>query len=207
MADDRDQILRSIREALDTIPEGSRTAYPQWDRGLSRMVSEVPFGEPWERFADALKSVHGTPVEGLDALANWMREQQLTFGYCDPALATRLREHGGFEGITLETDFDRARIDAYQFGITRAANAIAETGTVVFKDTVTSARLAALAPWVHIALLAPHDLVEFVDQAIDHLGDDPSVIWATGPSKTADVEGILIEGVHGPGVQVVCLDR
>jgi L-lactate dehydrogenase complex protein LldG len=31
--------------------------------------------------------------------------------------------------------------------------------------------------------------------------DDPNIIWVTGPSKTADVEGILIQGVHGPGVQ------
>ncbi len=37
------------------------------------------------------------------------------------------------------------------------------------------------------------------------LGDDPNVIFCTGPSKTADVEGILIEGVHGPGEQVALI--
>jgi L-lactate dehydrogenase complex protein LldG len=37
------------------------------------------------------------------------------------------------------------------------------------------------------------------------LGSDPNIIWCTGPSKTADVEGILIEGVHGPGVQIALL--
>ena len=35
--------------------------------------------------------------------------------------------------------------------------------------------------------------------------DAPNTIWCTGPSKTADVEGILIEGVHGPGEQVALL--
>jgi L-lactate dehydrogenase complex protein LldG len=39
-------------------------------------------------------------------------------------------------------------------------------------------------------------------QAVAGLGSDNNVIWVTGPSKTADVEGILIEGVHGPGVQI-----
>ena len=37
------------------------------------------------------------------------------------------------------------------------------------------------------------------------LGNDPNTIWVTGPSKTADVEGILIEGVHGPGAQIALL--
>ena len=41
--------------------------------------------------------------------------------------------------------------------------------------------------------------------AIAALGDDPNVIFCTGPSKTADVEGILIEGVHGPGEQVALI--
>ena len=37
--------------------------------------------------------------------------------------------------------------------------------------------------------------------AIAALPEDPNGIWVTGPSKTADVEGILIQGVHGPGIQ------
>jgi len=40
---------------------------------------------------------------------------------------------------------------------------------------------------------------------VTSLGTDPNVIWVTGPSKTADVEGILIEGVHGPGEQIAWL--
>jgi len=48
-------------------------------------------------------------------------------------------------------------------------------------------------------------VVQSVAQAVAMLGDDPNTIWVTGPSKTADVEGILIEGVHGPGRQIALL--
>jgi hypothetical protein len=56
------------------------------------------------------------------------------------------------------------------------------------------------------ALLSQHGAakLEAAVEAILDLGSDPCALWVTGPSKTADVEGILIEGVHGPGIQV-CL--
>ncbi|WP_373372294.1 LUD domain-containing protein [Sorangium atrum] len=41
--------------------------------------------------------------------------------------------------------------------------------------------------------------------AISALGGDPYVVWCTGPSKTADVEGILIQGVHGPGEPIALI--
>ena len=44
-----------------------------------------------------------------------------------------------------------------------------------------------------------------LSNAIAAFGDSPNIIWCTGPSKTADVEGILIEGVHGPGEQIALL--
>jgi L-lactate dehydrogenase complex protein LldG len=96
-------------------------------------------------------------------------------------------------------------VDEFDFGITRATSAIAETGTIVLQDKKTPDRLGALAPWTHIAVVEASDLIPSVVQAIQALPQDPNVIWVTGPSKTADVEGILIEGVHGPGIQACLL--
>jgi len=129
---------------------------------------------------------------------NWRR------GYCDPALWPRF-EAAFPAGFTVATTYDRTRVDDYDFGITAAAGAIAETGTLVLTDGGTSSRLAALAPWVHVAVLSREQIHLDIVAALAALPADPNIIWVTGPSKTADVEGILIEGVHGPGVQVALL--
>jgi L-lactate dehydrogenase complex protein LldG len=54
-------------------------------------------------------------------------------------------------------------------------------------------------------VLYSEEIHRTIPEAIAALGDSPNIIWATGPSKTADVEGILIEGVHGPGEQIALL--
>jgi L-lactate dehydrogenase complex protein LldG len=154
-----------------------------------------------ELFAERIKRVSGMCFTDPVALVTYLRAGGWLRGYCDPVVWPRLSAHFGAD-FTIEHEFERTRIDDYAFGITRAAGAIAESGTIILNDATTSRRLAALAPWVHVAVVEQATLYADLPQAVAELGADRNVIWCTGPSKTADVEGILIEGVHGPGAQI-----
>lgn len=202
MSNDRDLILSRVRNALAPLSE--RKPLPQWEREVVVMRAARGSVDAWQLFSDRLRAVNGTPLEQTADLVALLREKQWTHGYCDPQLWPALQAAFG-DGFTVETSFDRSRVDDYQFGITAAVGAIAETGTLILDDAHTSTRLAALAPWVHIAVVRRSTLHLDLPSAVRALGDDPNVIWVTGPSKTADVEGILIEGVHGPGFQVALL--
>ncbi len=199
---DRAQILGRIRAALETRTE--RTPAPEYPNDVAVARAALARRDVVETFVARLERVRGRVFTTADALSAWLREQRALRGYCDPALLSLVQPAFGAD-FTLETDFDRERIDDYDFGITRAVAAIAETGTLVLDDASTSRRLAALTPWIHIAVVKRSEIHRHVAAAIAALGDDPNVIWVTGPSKTADVEGILIEGVHGPGEQVALI--
>lgn len=206
---DRDAVFANIRKALQPLKdrenERPRAVYPEWDNDIAVCRAHPEFPNDWELFAYKLKAVNGTPIAGFAALIEWLVANNATHGYCDPAYVDSLTAADTEKKLTLETTFDTERPDDYLFGVTKASIAIAESGTVVFKDTETSSRLAALAPWVHVALINREDIVHSILEAVARHGDDPNIVWATGPSKTADVEGILIEGVHGPGKQIACL--
>jgi L-lactate dehydrogenase complex protein LldG len=202
MNDDREVILSRVRGAL--APLAKRAAYPGFPDNVAVMREGVEWRDPWSAFCEHVKRVNGEAMERTEDLVALLKANQWLHGYCAPNLWPRLAPAFGPE-FTVEMEFDRARLDDYQFGITRAVGAIAETGTIILSDAVTSSRLGALAPWVHIAVLRREEVLVNVAQAVALLGDDPNIIWVTGPSKTADVEGILIEGVHGPGRQIALL--
>ncbi len=202
MSSDREKILFRVRAALTPLPQ--RAALPDWSAELVIMRQARGAADAWALFAERLRGVNGTPLTASAELVALLEKNNWRHGYCDPALWPRLAP--AFPAtITVETVFDRTRVDDYLFGLTRASAAIAETGTLVFTDADTSYRLAALTPWVHVAVLTRDQIFIDVPQAVAALPKDPNIIWCTGPSKTADVEGILIEGVHGPGIQVALL--
>ncbi len=204
MSTAREDILRRVGAAL--APLAARAPRPvlqaQVDQ-LRRAGAEGPDRTAF--FFERLKAVNGVPLTTALDLKQLLEAQGCTFGFCDERLMARLQPVLG-PNITLSTTFDPTRLDAYQFGITLAEGAIAETGTVVLADRSTAHRLAALAPWIHIAVVKAETIQPDIPAGIAALPPDPNVIWVTGPSKTADVEGILIEGVHGPGIQAVWVD-
>lgn len=201
MTSDREQILGRVRAALAPLPQ--RATLPDWERELVRMRQMQGATDLVATFCARLKSVNGTPLQAVAELVELLKRNNWTRGYCDPALLPSFGT--ALADFQVEASYDRTRVDDYAFGITRATAAIAETGTVVLTDRDTSSRLAALAPWAHIVVLKRADIVPDIPAALAALPSDPNVIWVTGPSKTADVEGILIEGVHGPGIQAVLL--
>lgn len=198
MSDDRESILSRVRGALAPLHE--RAPLPQYDSEIAVLRKLVAGRDLVELFAERIRRVNGLALTSAGALAEFLRQNKWMRGYCDPVVWPKLES--AFAGFTVETEFDRARVDDYTFGITRAAGAIAESGSIILNDGVTSRRLAALAPWVHVAVIDRATIHPDLPTAVAALGDDPNVVWVTGPSKTADVEGILIEGVHGPGQQI-----
>lgn len=90
-------------------------------------------------------------------------------------------------------------------GITDVAAALAETGTLIVQSGRDRSRGLSLVPPFHIALVRRSDLLPDMIDYWQRLAGIPgpelpsSQSFITGPSKTADIEGQLITGVHGPG--------
>ncbi|MCW1921600.1 LUD domain-containing protein [Luteolibacter arcticus] len=195
----RDTIFSKIRTALGEVKD--KADYPDYDPAVLHAKPRLE-GTPREAFTRNFITVGGEVMRDVTELAAFLQQQGNTRGYCDPALMDEVGNALAAAGLTVETEYDRSRYEDYQFGITRATGAIAESGSLILDDAHTSDRLAALSPWVHIGVLRESEIHRTIPEAMAALGPSRNILWATGPSKTADVEGILIEGVHGPGEQV-----
>ncbi len=97
-------------------------------------------------------------------------------------------------------------------GITSAHYALADTGSLVLLGEFSESRLVSLLPPCHIAVVPCDRLLRGLDELFTVLPDpaklSSSMVLVTGPSRTGDIEMILVRGVHGPGeVHVVLLDQ
>lgn len=90
-------------------------------------------------------------------------------------------------------------------GLSRAAAAAAETGTLFLVSGPANPTTVNFVPDVHIAVIAAHDVLGSYEEAWDRVRSlapsdrlPRSVNLISGPSRTADVEQTIIMGVHGP---------
>ena len=105
-------------------------------------------------------------------------------------------------GFTEAMAWREACVEA-DVGITGADFALADTGTLVFFSSLEEPRLVSLLPPVHLAIVQRERLLTGLDELFTIVPDpsqkSSSLVFLTGPSRTADIEQILVRGVHGPG--------
>jgi L-lactate dehydrogenase complex protein LldG len=91
---------------------------------------------------------------------------------------------------------DLADVD---FAIVRASFAVAETGSVLLSETDLSTNALAYLAQHLIVLLDPADIVVNLHHAYrrPEFRDRHYASFHTGPSATADIEGVLIHGAQG----------
>jgi len=88
-------------------------------------------------------------------------------------------------------------------GITSVSYALAETGSFVMLSSAEEPRLISLLPPVHVAVFSRSRILANLNELLSVLPhpaeQTSSMVLITGPSRTADIEQILVRGVHGPG--------
>ncbi|MFH1330904.1 MAG: LUD domain-containing protein [Actinomycetota bacterium] len=90
-------------------------------------------------------------------------------------------------------------------GVTGAVCGIAATGSIVVAAGRAGGRGASLLPPVHAALVREEALLATPADLWRHMGScfpeglPSQAVVITGPSRTGDIELVLVRGVHGPG--------
>lgn len=205
----KENILKKIRNALSQpvqLPfpnaEGNNSVFQTAHDGL-----ELKFAEEFSKLQGKFIfcSSREELAENLQLLAE---NKQWKNVHCKtPALQQLLAP---FQPAYLNTG-DEMALDA---AITDCEYLIARTGTIVLSAAQPSGRaLPVFAPF-HVVIAYAHQLVFDIKDGIMKMkekypGQLPSMIsFATGPSRTADIEKTLVVGVHGPReVYVFLLDE
>lgn len=195
----KENILKKIRKALSNstpLPfpqsEGSSSVYQPSQQDLEL------------EFAQRFTSLQGKFVFCVNQKELAAQLNQIAANnkwekiYCrEEGLRTMLAENQ----FTNYSHNDLASCDT---AITTCEWLVARTGSIVMSAAQESGRTVSVYAPIHICIAYTSQLVYDVKDALlkareKYSGNLPSLItFATGPSRTADIEKTLVVGIHGP---------
>lgn len=195
----KENILKKIREALSQptpqpfpASEGSDSVYQPVAQELEVEFAEQ-FGKLQGRFVYCINQ-----QELAFQLGSLVRKMSWQKVYCvEEELLQRT-------GVNLGESHVTTGLADCDVAITGCECLVARTGSIVMSAAQLSGRSTSVYAPVHICIASMKQLVPDVKDALQLVKDKygaqlPSLItFATGPSRTADIEKTLVVGVHGP---------
>jgi L-lactate dehydrogenase complex protein LldG len=100
--------------------------------------------------------------------------------------------------------FNASELEACDAGITECDALIAQTGSVLVTNRSAGGRALSVLPPHHVVIARREQLLRDLPAAFElvkkkYAANYPSMIsFITGPSRTGDIERILVLGAHGP---------
>lgn len=183
----RQNILGRVRTALRTgAPRPMMpTASPVWPPIGNDLVT---------RFREEFAVLHGEWIETTAALAAFVAGQTV----CG---IDALRQYAGDAVASGLTESPILQAD---IGVTGCECLVAQTGSIVISTVASGGRALSVFPPVHLVVARRGQMVADLAGAMTLLRERYSGRWpsqlsvVSGPSRTSDIEKVLVLGAHGP---------
>jgi L-lactate dehydrogenase complex protein LldG len=214
----REEILSNIQRSL-----ANAKGLPTLPRALPIQSIERKDTESLiAQFEDELKKLGGVFVrasDGVEWTLNFLRERNVkrVIAWDEKFLPVKgLHDALKREGIEIVDQVianeDRAarvkNVAGAEVGITAAEAASADVGALVLQHGAGRGRLASVIAPIHIVFVKRDQFYPSLENCwamIDSKLSNTVVI--AGPSRTSDIERVLVVGAHGPKVVIaVCLE-
>ena len=201
----REVVLLNVRKALGraagllpTTLAAPRLRIPIMDRNRYSTL----FGQNFEKLGGKCFFVR-EPGEVVPVLAELLQGKRVVASNAPFLAACGITALPQVQSGFTDREALRAACAAADVGISSASYALAETGTLVMLASPEEPRLVSLLPPMHIAVFPRSLMLANLDELLAVLPNPAeqtsSMVLITGPSRTADIEQILVRGVHGPG--------
>ena len=208
----RDKVFSAVRTAL-----GRYGGFPPAPPPPLMCIPETPVDQRIRRFCEALQNLNGKTYVAPGGQDACRYVFEITQGREAVASNAPFLAECGITGLAGVRSGVSDRLELRELcarapvGITSADYALAETGTLVMLSSQEEARMVSLLPPVHVAVVPVERLLTGLDELLTLLPvpsrRTSSMVLITGPSRTADIEQILVRGVHGPGqIHVVLVE-
>ncbi|WP_293932996.1 LutC/YkgG family protein [Sphingobacterium sp. UBA6645] len=195
----KEKMLKKIRQALLQKRENPNPAFE--DSPLYKDEEDpldVTFAREFTNVAGQFVYCDGE-INLIENLIILLEKLKLTKLYVWDKNLQKFLDQYGFPYHKHRTDFDDIEV-----GVTACEALIARNGSILISNADASGRRLSIYPPVHIVIAKTSQLVMDIKHGMalmrEKYGNDlPSMITTiTGPSRTADIEKMLVLGAHGP---------